>query len=57
MVDKNVVVSRIEKIDKHLERISSYNKLVYKDYLKDVNAQDIVEYNLFQITTVRTFKL
>ena len=49
MVDKNVVVSRIEKIDKHLERISSYNKLAYNDYLKDVNAQDIVEYNLFQI--------
>ena len=46
MVDKNVVVSRIEKIDKPLERISSYNKLAYKDYLKDVNPQDIVEYNL-----------
>jgi uncharacterized protein YutE (UPF0331/DUF86 family) len=49
MLDKNVIVTRIEQIDKHLEKILSYNKLSYEDFLKDTNAQDIVEYNLFQI--------
>lgn len=49
MVDKNVIVSRIEQIDKHLKRISSYDKLSYEDFLKDENCQDIIEYNLFQI--------
>lgn len=49
MVDKNVIMSRIEQIDKHLKRISSYNKLSYENFLKDANTQDIVEYNLFQL--------
>ena len=49
MLDKNVLVSRIELIDKHLERIVSYRGLSYEDFSKDENAQDIVEYNLFQI--------
>ena len=48
-MDKNVIVTRIEQIDKHLEKILSYSKLSYEDFLKDTNAQDIVEYNLFQI--------
>ena len=49
MVDKNVIARRIEQIDRHLERISSYSELSYEDFLKDINVQDIVEYNLFQI--------
>lgn len=49
MVDKNIIAGRIEQIDKHLERFSSYSKLSYEDFLKDINVQDIVEYNLFQI--------
>jgi uncharacterized protein YutE (UPF0331/DUF86 family) len=49
MLDKNVITTRIEQIDKHLDRISSYSKLSYEDFLKDKNVQDIVEYNLFQI--------
>lgn len=48
MVDKNVITVRIEQIDKHLERISPYSKLPREDFLKDIGAQDIVEYNLFQ---------
>ncbi len=49
MVDKNVIISRIEQIDKHLEKISDYKKLTYEKFSKDSIAQDIVEYNLFQI--------
>ena len=49
MVDKNVVASRVEQIDKHLDRISSYCKLSYDDFLNDIISQDVVEYNLFQI--------
>lgn len=50
MVDKNVIVSRAEQIDKHLSKISSYKTLSYEQFLKDLIAQDVVEYNLFQIT-------
>ena len=49
MLDKNVFVTRIEQIDKHLDKISTYKKLSYENFLEDTNAQDIVEYNLFQI--------
>lgn len=49
MVDKNVIMSRIEQIDGHLEKISVYKTLSYEDFKKDSIAQDIVEYNLFQI--------
>ncbi len=48
MLDKNVILTRLEKIDKHLERILSYIELSYEEFLDDENAQDIVEYNLFQ---------
>ena len=49
MVDKNILTSRIEQIDKHLQRISPYSKLSRQNFLNDINTQDIVEYNLFQI--------
>lgn len=49
MVDKNVILKRAEQIDKHLEKISPYSTLSKQDFLKDEKAQDIVEYNLFQI--------
>jgi len=49
MLDKNIISTRIVQIDNHLDRISSYSKLSYEDFLKDENVQDIVEYNLFQI--------
>jgi uncharacterized protein YutE (UPF0331/DUF86 family) len=50
MVDKNIIVSKIEQIDNHLKKISSYKKLSYEEFLKDAVAQDVIEYNLFQIT-------
>lgn len=49
MLDKNVIVTRIEQIDKHLEKVSFYKNFSYENFLEDTNAQDIVEYNLFQI--------
>jgi uncharacterized protein YutE (UPF0331/DUF86 family) len=49
MVDKNVIASRIEAIEKHLSRFSAYTQKSRQDFLDDLNAQDIVEYNLFQI--------
>ncbi|MCG2711820.1 MAG: hypothetical protein L6416_05810 [Candidatus Omnitrophica bacterium] len=49
MVDKNVITSRIEQIDKHLKRIIPYSKMPCDDFLKDIGAQDIVEYNLLEL--------
>lgn len=49
MVDRNILTARIEAIEKHLLRLSTYTKLSRKDFLSDLNVQDIVEYNLFQI--------
>lgn len=49
MVDKTVITNRIEQIDKHLEKISAYKKLSLSEFLSNMVAQDIVEYNLFQI--------
>ena len=49
MLDKNVIVTRIEQIDKHLKKVSFYKNFSYEKFLEDTNVQDIVEYNLFQI--------
>jgi uncharacterized protein YutE (UPF0331/DUF86 family) len=49
MLDKNLLLTRLEEIDKHLEKISPFSELAYQEFLNDANAQDIVEYNLFQI--------
>ena len=49
MLDKNLLLTRLEGIDKHLEKISPFSELAYQEFLNDANAQDIVEYNLFQI--------
>ena len=49
MVDKNVIVSRLEQIDKHLKKISVYKSLSYEEFEANSTARDIVEYNLFQI--------
>ena len=50
MVDKNVITSRVEQIEEHLRKISPYKELSYEKFLQDSVAQDVVEYNLFQIT-------
>jgi uncharacterized protein YutE (UPF0331/DUF86 family) len=49
MVDKNIITSRIEAIEKHQARLSAYTQRSMHEFLSDLNAQDIVEYNLFQI--------
>ena len=49
MVDKNVIVGRAQQIEGHLAKIAPYMSLSLKKFLDDPVAQDIVEYNLFQI--------
>lgn len=49
MLDRNLLLTRLEEIDKHLEKISPLSELTYQEFLNDTTAQDIVEYNLFQI--------
>lgn len=49
MVDPKVLLSRTEQIEEHLKRIRAYEKMPLKEFLKDPDARDIVEYNLFQI--------
>jgi uncharacterized protein YutE (UPF0331/DUF86 family) len=42
-------MKRVEQIEKHLERIRPFVSLSYEAFLRDSVAQDVVEYNLFQI--------
>jgi len=48
MVNKNAIIKRLEQIDRHLKRLAQYEDLSMKEFLGDSDAQDIVEYNLFQ---------
>lgn len=49
MVDKSVILSRVEQIDKHLNKLYDFKDLSYDNFIKDWIPQDVVEYNLFQI--------
>jgi len=49
MVNPSIIMKRVEQIEKHLERIRPFASLPYEAFLKDDVAQDVVEYNLFQI--------
>jgi uncharacterized protein YutE (UPF0331/DUF86 family) len=49
MVNPSVITKRVEQIEKHLERIRRFASLSHEAFLKDNVAQDVVEYNLFQI--------
>ena len=49
MVNKNTLTNRIELVDHHLKRVLPYRRLSKDDFFRDINAQDIVEYNFFQI--------
>jgi uncharacterized protein YutE (UPF0331/DUF86 family) len=49
MVNPNVILERVEQIEKHLERIRPFASLSFDAFLKDNVAQDVVEYNFFQI--------
>ena len=49
MVNPSLIVKRVEQIERHLERIRSLASLSYENFLRDSVAQDVAEYNLFQI--------
>jgi uncharacterized protein YutE (UPF0331/DUF86 family) len=49
MVNPSVITKRVEQIEKHLERIRPFRSLSHEAFIKDNLAQDVVEYNLFQI--------
>jgi len=49
MIDRLVLTRRVEEIDRHLAKIEPYANRPLKDFLEDSIAQDVVEYNLFQI--------
>jgi len=49
MVNPSVIMKRVEEIEKHLERIRPFSSLSYEVFTRDGVAQDVVEYNLFQI--------
>lgn len=49
MVNRNILVGRVEQIEKHLRKIAAYRKMPLGEFLRDEKTQDIVEYNLFQI--------
>jgi uncharacterized protein YutE (UPF0331/DUF86 family) len=49
MVNPSIITKRVEQIEKHLERIRPFASLSHEAFLKDTVAQDVVEYNLFQI--------
>ncbi len=49
MVNPSVIMKRVEQVEKHLERIRPLASMSYENFLKDNVAQDVVEYNLFQI--------
>ena len=48
MVKHSVLLSKIEHINRHLSRLRPYSRLRLEHFLESPNAQDIVEYNLFQ---------
>jgi uncharacterized protein YutE (UPF0331/DUF86 family) len=49
MIDRLVLTRRVEEIGRHLEKIEPYSKQSLEDFLENPTAQDIVEYNLYQI--------
>ena len=49
MVDKGVIIRRTQEIENHLKRLGPYKELTLERFVEDVVAQDVVEYNLFQI--------
>ncbi len=53
MVNPDVILKRVEQVEKHLERIRPFASLSFDAFRKDNVAQDVVEYNLFQIVNHR----
>ena len=48
MVNRNILLSKMEYINRHLSRVRLYGKLRFEHFIQDTNIQDIIEYNLFQ---------
>jgi uncharacterized protein YutE (UPF0331/DUF86 family) len=48
MVDKTVILRRVEQIEEHLLKLSKYKKISYKEFVQNTDVQDITEYNFFQ---------
>lgn len=48
MVNRDIILRRMEKIDVHVSKLRTYQKVDYNRFLEDTDIQDIVEYNLFQ---------
>ncbi len=49
MVDKSVILRRTQEVTRHLGRLSPYTGLSLEQFMADPVAQDVAEYNLFQI--------
>ena len=49
MVNPGIILKRVEQIEKHLERMRSFTSLSHEAFLDNSVAQDVVEYNLFQM--------
>jgi uncharacterized protein YutE (UPF0331/DUF86 family) len=49
MIDRLVLTRRVEEVEKHLAKIEPYARESLEDFLANPVAQDVVEYNLFQI--------
>jgi uncharacterized protein YutE (UPF0331/DUF86 family) len=49
MIDRLVLTRRTEEIGKHLAKMEPFANRTLKEFLGDSIAQDVVEYNLFQI--------
>jgi len=49
MVNPIVITKRVEQIERHLERLRPFASLSHEAFLDNSVAQDVVEYNLFQI--------
>jgi len=49
MIDRLVLTRRVEEIEKHLAKMKPYAGESLEDFLANPVAQDVVEYNLFQI--------
>jgi uncharacterized protein YutE (UPF0331/DUF86 family) len=48
MVSRNILLTKVEYINRHVLRMRPYRGLRFEHFLRDINAQDIIEYNLFQ---------
>jgi uncharacterized protein YutE (UPF0331/DUF86 family) len=49
MVNPGIILKRVEQIEKHLEKMRSFASLSHEAFLDNSVAQDVVEYNLFQM--------